>query len=192
MIETAAIWEALDSAVMRRAMGRFVTGVAVVTAAEGPELHGMTVNSLTSVSLDPPSLLVCLMAEARTTRAVVKSRRFNVSILDRDGDEICRAFSCQGVDHYDELSYELDADGIPLVSDTMVDLRCAVSAVHEHGDHLIVVGAVDAVRMGSSTEPLVYYGGRFHDLQRSPNGQAPPLLSSFGFEWEWRSSGHSW
>jgi flavin reductase (DIM6/NTAB) family NADH-FMN oxidoreductase RutF len=193
MIATPVAWEAVQPDGMRRAMSRFATGVAVVTAARGRELHGMTVNSLTSVSLDPPLLLVCLMTDARTTRTITETGRFNVSILDREGEQTCRTFAERGTDHYQRLAYEVDPSGLPVLSGTVADLRCEVSAAHEHGDHVVIVGAVLARREASpSSEPLVFYGGRYHEL-RGASAPAPAILSqSEPLEWEWNASALSW
>lgn len=189
MIEAPVAWETVESAGMRRTMSRFVTGVAVVTAARGSELHGMTVNSLTSVSLDPALLLVCLLTDARTTQAVRATGRFNVSILDRAGEEICRTFAERGADHYRRLKYELDPEGVPVLAGAVVDVRCEVAAEHVHGDHVVVVGALLATREPvAPSEPLVYYSGRFHAL-RSASGDARDIVSQTDpVEWEWHAA----
>jgi flavin reductase (DIM6/NTAB) family NADH-FMN oxidoreductase RutF len=171
---------------MRLAMSRFATGVAVVTVAEGDELHGMTVNSLTSVSLEPPLLIVCLMEDARTTAAILATRRFNLSILTREGEETCRRFARRGDDHYRGLSFERDVDGVPLLADALVHLRCSVTALHKEGDHLIAVARVLFARdPGGSGAPLVYFGGGFWELQ----GEPPEL---FELDPAWQAPALSW
>jgi flavin reductase (DIM6/NTAB) family NADH-FMN oxidoreductase RutF len=187
-----AEWETAHKQRMREAMSCFATGVAVVTAAQGGQLHGMTVNSLTSVSLEPPLLLVSLMTEARTTAAILAGERFNLSILDCDGSQICGNFAEQGADHYSRVEYELDAAGVPVVSGCLVDFRCAVEAVHPHADHLIIVGSVLAVRRPNpGAEPLVYFGGRLHRGVEESEAAAPVLIDQT-WEWECNSSALSW
>lgn len=193
MTGTQLAWEATHATGMRRAMGRLPTGVAVVTAARGDEMHGMTVNSLTSVSLQPPLLLVCLLTVARTTQVVVSTGRFNVSVLTCDGEDICRAFAEQGTDHYRTIRYELDPEGLPVVSGSLVDMRCEVEATHSHGDHLVIVGGVSFIRDAPpEATPLVYFDRRFHRLSGASTPAPMTLRTTEGVEWEWSSSALSW
>jgi flavin reductase (DIM6/NTAB) family NADH-FMN oxidoreductase RutF len=195
MIETGAepvMWDTAAKECMRRAMACFATGVAVVTAAHEGELHGMTVNSLTSVSLEPPLLLVCLMTHARTTAAIRAAGRFNVSILDCAGAKVCRRFAEQGADHYSQVEHELDPNGVPVMAGSLVNLRCDVVAAHPHSDHLVVVGAVQSIRESEPAEPLVYFGGGFHRLCGDPKPSPEILRADEAVEWEWKASALAW
>lgn len=155
---------------MRRTIGRFATGVAVVTALDGGRPHGMTVNSLTSVSLEPPLLLVCLTAGARTTEAVVNDGRFAVNILGARQDAIALRFARRGEDHFDGLPLSYGEHDIPVVPDALAHLECTVERHVEAGDHVVVFGQVQRVcdREGA---PLAFLGGRFCDL--SQRGEEP-------------------
>jgi flavin reductase (DIM6/NTAB) family NADH-FMN oxidoreductase RutF len=148
---------------MRRTIGRFATGVAVVTTLDGDEPHGMTVNSLTSVSLEPPLLLVCLTTGARTTEAVVRHGRFAVNILGARQQEIALRFARRGEDHFDGLSLEYGDHDVPVVPGALAHLECTVERHFEAGDHVVVFGSVTRVcdRPGA---PLAFLGGRFGDL----------------------------
>ncbi|MFD5029260.1 flavin reductase family protein [Streptomyces sp. NPDC058405] len=121
----------------------------------------MTANSLTSVSLEPPLLLVCLASSARTTTAIVRSRRFGVSILSARQERIALRFAHRGTDHFAGLPLEHGRGfAVPVVPDALAHVECAVEQVVPAGDHQIIVGRVDrlADREG---EPLGFLGGRF-------------------------------
>ncbi|GAA4523079.1 flavin reductase family protein [Amycolatopsis samaneae] len=149
---------------MRRAMGRFATGVAVVTATgtDGTP-HGMTVNSLTSVSLDPPLLLVCLTIGARSTDAVTGTGRFAVNILSARQEHLALRFARRGEDHFAGLPVTTGSHAVPIVPDALAHLDCAVERHFTAGDHVVVFGHVRRV-CERDGEPLGFFGGRFGDL----------------------------
>jgi flavin reductase (DIM6/NTAB) family NADH-FMN oxidoreductase RutF len=129
----------------RDALRRLPTGVSIVTATIAGQTHGMTVNSLTSVSLEPPVLLVCLTRDARTTRAVQSAGRFAVSVLAHDQAELAAAFARPGERR--DLPLQARCGGAPPVVDGAVaQVRCRVYATSEIGDHLVVYGLVTFVR----------------------------------------------
>jgi flavin reductase (DIM6/NTAB) family NADH-FMN oxidoreductase RutF len=160
----------VDSLAMRRAIGRFATGVAVVTAFDGGQPHGMTVNSLTSVSLEPPLLLVCLTTGARTTDAVVRGGRFAVNVLGARQEEIALRFARRGEDHFAGLPLSYGEHAVPVVPDALAHLECSVERHFRAGDHDVVFGQVRRVcdRGGA---PLAFLGGRFCDL--AERGEEP-------------------
>lgn len=151
-----------DPGDLRRTMGRFVTGVAVVTAQAHGQAHGMTVNSLTAVSLTPPIVLVSLTTDSRTAAAVIDSQRFALSVLSARQEQIARRFSGRGEDHFAGLPLSFCRHSVPIVPDALAHIECDVSQVVEAGDHIVVFGLVDAVchRDGA---PLVFKAGRFGD-----------------------------
>jgi len=153
---------AVDSSVFRRTMGGFATGVAIVTCRHAGELHGMTVNSLTSVSLDPPLVLVCFNRHARTEQAVRAAGNFGVVLLREDQAELSNRFARAGEDHYAGLSVRYE-EGVPLLSDCLAYLICNVTSVYEEGDHSIVVGRVARAAPGSGA-PLLFFRGKYHAL----------------------------
>lgn len=153
----------VDPLVMRQTMGRFATGVAVITTEDEGQPHGMTVNSLTSVSLDPPLLLVCFNHGARSAEAVVSSRKFVVNILSRRQEAIALRFAARGEDHFGGLELEYAAHRVPVVPHALAHLECDVERVIEAGDHTVVIGAV----IGASAregDPLGFFGGKFSDI----------------------------
>jgi flavin reductase (DIM6/NTAB) family NADH-FMN oxidoreductase RutF len=148
---------------LRMTMGRFATGVAVVTTIADRVPHGMTVNSLTSVSLDPPLLLVSLMLDARTTDAVTRSGRFAASVVSSRQEHIARRFARGGTDHFDGLPLEYGAHDVPVVPGALAHLECATERVVPAGDHVLFIGHIlrTCARDG---DPLTFYGGTFGEF----------------------------
>ncbi|MDT7614051.1 MAG: hypothetical protein QOF00_1498 [Pseudonocardiales bacterium] len=160
----------VDPLAMRRTMGRFATGVAVITALDGDQPHGMTVNSLTSVSLEPPLLLVCLTTGARTTEAVVGDGRFAVNILGARQEGIAMRFARRGADHFDGLPLQYGRHAVPVVPEALAHLECTVERHFQAGDHIVVIGHVQQV-CDRAGEPLAFLSGQFGDLVE--RGQEP-------------------
>lgn len=143
----------------RAVMGGYTTGVAVIATKVGDELHGMTVNSLTSVSLDPPLLLFCLTRGSRTAAAVTSAGRFVVNLLARGQKQISNTFARRGENHFSGMQFTLE-EGLPVFTDSIGHLMCEVFSVHDGGDHVIVVGRVTSC-VQASGDPLVFYRGRY-------------------------------
>ncbi|HEX2112052.1 MAG TPA: flavin reductase family protein [Gaiellaceae bacterium] len=156
--------KAVDPLKFRTVMGHFPTGVSVVTTAVNGERHGMTANSITSVSLDPVMVLACLTRGSRTALAIGKAGRFAVNILGEDQEEISRRFAKPGMDHFEGLEVH-EAAGVPLLPGCIAHLLCSVHDIVEAGDHDIVLGNVeecDATSNGAS--PLVFFQGGYRSL----------------------------
>lgn len=160
--------EAVEPTNLRRTMGRFTTGVAVVTTAD-EQPHGMTVNSLTSISLDPPLILVSLTAGARTTDAVDTSGEFAVSILSARQDQIAMRFAKRGENHFEGLSFEYGDHHLPIVPGALAHVECRVEQRITAGDHVLFIGRVTTT-CDREGDPLVFHGGRFVDS----DGHGPP------------------
>lgn len=159
----------VTSHLFRQVMGTFATGITVLTVEREPgKVHGMTANSFTSVSLDPPLVLVCVDHNARLLSFLMEQRRFGVNIL-RDSQQ---AFS----DHFAKPQQDAEAlerlgirftwtdTGIPLLADALARLACNVVAQHVAGDHTIFLGEVESMDLGKG-EPLLFHGGRYRQLQ---------------------------
>ncbi|WP_218010370.1 flavin reductase family protein [Actinomadura chibensis] len=148
---------------MRRVMGRFATGVAVITALDGRgDPHGMTLNSLTSVSLEPPILLVCFNTRARTAVAVAESGRFAVSILAARQEPIALRFAGRGEDHFAGLPLTYGEHDVPVVPNALAHLECTVDRTAKAGDHIVVFGAVERT-CDREGPPLTFLSGHFGD-----------------------------
>lgn len=147
----------VDPGRYRRVISRFATGVAVVAAREGEAIRGMTVNSLTSVSLDPPMLLVCLTIGSRTTGVLARvGCRFGVSILSEAQKNLADAFAVRDA----ERQAPLQIDDPPVIARCAAWLVCTTCEVHEVADHLVVFGRVDSASRGVG-DPLVFFEGRY-------------------------------
>ncbi|MCU1540456.1 MAG: nitrilotriacetate monooxygenase component b, partial [Arthrobacter sp.] len=113
-----------DELVMRRTMGRFLTGVAVITTKTGEELHGMTINSLTSISLKPPILMISLNFGTRTGEALLESGKFAISILGAKQESIARRFAVRGGERFDGGEFDLTDNGIPVIKGALSQADC--------------------------------------------------------------------
>lgn len=155
-----------DQRAFRDAMGCFATGITVVSTvtADGRAV-GMTVNSFSSVSLDPPLVLYCLAHQASNYDAFSTTGRFAISVLRHDQREFSQGFSGTGDSFFNEIEYEETDFGCPLVPDAIAVFECLTEAVHDGGDHVIVVGSVERVRHTSDGEPLLFYRGRYAELR---------------------------
>jgi flavin reductase (DIM6/NTAB) family NADH-FMN oxidoreductase RutF len=160
---TDTVKPVVDPLVLRQTMGRFATGVAVVTTSVDGEWHGMTVNSLTSVSLDPPMLLVCFTAGARTTECVQQSGTFAVNVLGSRQEVVSNTFARRGEDHFDGLDLPLHECGAPLIPGALAHIVCKVGKVVDAGDHTVVFGLVQEVSQREGS-PLVFFGGTYGDF----------------------------
>lgn len=163
----AAAFAPPDTAAMRRCMGRFTTGVAVVTSIDATgEPQGMTINSLTSVSVDPCVLLVSLTVGTRTSNALDAAGRFAVSILGVRQEAIARRFATRGGARFDGLRHVMTDTGLPVVEDALVHADCRVCRTIDIGDHRVYFGEVTSLRDREGTG-LTFHAGRFgefHDL----------------------------
>jgi 3-hydroxy-9,10-secoandrosta-1,3,5(10)-triene-9,17-dione monooxygenase reductase component len=149
----------------RDALGRFATGVAFVTAAPDGEPVGLIVNSLTSVSLEPPLVSFCPSRSSLTWSRMRRAGRFGVNILGRQHEPFAKRATPAGADRFVGLNWELGPRGVPLLNDALATLECELVAEHAAGDHWIVVGRVDDVRTSPLKDPLIFFAGAFGTLQ---------------------------
>jgi flavin reductase len=157
------------AAEFRLACGQFATGVSVVTAERAPgKVHGMTANSVTSVSLNPLLLLVCVDHKARLSPMVREKQHFGVSVLKQEQQAISRYFAQTVEDETVEarlgIRYRWTESGIPLLDDALVHIACRVINAHEAGDHTIFVGEVQATEIFDG-DPLVYFRGGYRKIE---------------------------
>jgi 3-hydroxy-9,10-secoandrosta-1,3,5(10)-triene-9,17-dione monooxygenase reductase component len=156
---------ALDARSFRDALGRFATGVAFITAAPDNEPAGLIVNSLTSVSLEPPLVSFCPSRSSLTWCRMRRAGRFGVNVLGRQHERFAMRATPAGADRFAGLNWELGPRGVPLLTDALVTLECETVAEHLAGDHWIVVGRVNDVRTPPLKDPLVFFTGAFGTLQ---------------------------
>ena len=165
----------VDPAAFRLAAGRFPAGIVVVSAALDGVPHIMTVSAFTSVSLDPLLVLFCAEKIARFHDAVLAAGSWAVSVLDEDSEKISRWLSTRGrplAGQLDEVPHHPGPlTGAPILDRALSALECRTTAVHDGGDHSIVVGEVIGVAGPRSPgRPLLYYAGRYRRLDDEPQG----------------------
>ena len=155
----------VDPLEFRRVMGHFPTGVSVLTTVYEGDRHGMTANSLTSVSLDPVMVLACLACGARTGLAIREAGHFAVNILAAEQEELSRRFARPGQDHFEGLDVIEGHRGLPLLPGCLGYLICGVTDVVQAGDHDIVLGTVEACDAAQNGgDPLVFFQGTYRTL----------------------------
>jgi flavin reductase (DIM6/NTAB) family NADH-FMN oxidoreductase RutF len=157
--------EILDPQRFRGALGLFATGVTVVTACH-PEvgLIGITANSFSSVSLDPPLVLFSVANTARSLQAFLEAPGFCVNVLRKDQRALCLNFARTGGDKWAGVEHTAGRFGAPILPNTMAAFDCVHYAQHEGGDHRIIVGRVVDMEHNVEGEPLLFFGGRYRAL----------------------------
>ena len=160
----------VTSQLFRRVMGHFATGITVVTVEREPgKVHGMTANSFTSVSLDPPLVSICVDEESRLLSFLKTQRRFGVSILNDTQQALSEHFAVgkQGPDADARLGirYRWTESRIPVIEDALAHLACNVVAEYSAGDHTIFLGEVETLDLGQG-QPLLYYRGQYRAMQK--------------------------
>jgi flavin reductase (DIM6/NTAB) family NADH-FMN oxidoreductase RutF len=150
-----------DAPPLRRVMGAYPTGVTIVAArGEGGEPFGLTVNSFTSVSLDPPLVLFCISHTSTSHDRLLAVEAFGVSLLSGDQDAIARRFAEEPSDgRFDGVAWTSAASGAPLLEGALAWLECRRQNVFDGGDHSIVLGHV-VEASGSDRPALLFYRGR--------------------------------
>ena len=155
----------LDAARFRHTMSQLVTGVAVVTAQAGrARALGMTASSVTSLSLDPPMLLVCIGRDAVMHDALLEAERFGVNVLAADQQGLARRFADRERQHLEEGEYVRSPGGVPVVPGALARIECRRRSRHEGGDHTIVTGVLEWSETGPGS-PLCYVRGAYAALE---------------------------
>ncbi|MBK5947044.1 flavin oxidoreductase [Rhodobacter veldkampii DSM 11550] len=146
---------------LRDALGRFATGVTIVTArdADGAGV-GITVNSFASVSLDPPLVLWSVAKSSNRHDLFAAADAFAIHVLGADQAGLCARFARQGAG-FDGLAHGIGAAGVPLIAEALVVFECETEAHHPGGDHTILIGRVTRVILGADRAPLVFSQGAF-------------------------------
>lgn len=158
---------------MRRGMGRFVTGVAVVSTGTSEDTWcGMTISSLTSISLDPAILMISLTHGSRTTDMVADAGRFTISILSARQEAVARHFATRGGARYQNIDHEVGDYGLPMIKDALVQAECRVHGAPDVGDHRVFFGEVENLRHRDGTG-LLFNAGRFGDFHDFGHDEIP-------------------
>lgn len=152
----------IDPRTFRNVLGRYPTGVALITSQSGAQRLGMVVGSFTSISLDPPLVGFYPAKSSRTWPLIASTGRFCVNVLSSDHVEICKRFAAAGEDKFAGLSHAGSPGGLPLIDGISAWIECRIDIVHEIGDHYLVVGVVEALGEAEGLAPLVFHRGGYH------------------------------
>jgi len=149
---------------MRRVMRRHAGPVTVVTSRHGDDIYGITANSVSSVSLDPPLVLVCIARSSYLHELIQRAGCFAVNILNAEQRAIAERFArkqTEKLDPFEALAHERAATGAPVFPDALGYLDCRLKYSYPGGDHTIFVGEVEAAATGPEGRPLLYFEGRY-------------------------------
>lgn len=150
---------------LRLFAGHFPTGVAVVTTRDrNGQNYGITINAVTSLSLDPALLLICLDSRSNTLPAVLDSGGFCLHVLGAHQEHLSRTFASKHEDKFSMVEFQTSPNGSPLLEGVVAASECRVTSVHPGGDHTIVVAAVEQVHMAGG-EPLLFHRGAYAKLE---------------------------
>lgn len=159
----------VDGPGLRAVMAQFPTGVTVMTTIVDGVPHGMTANAVTSVSLEPPLVLVCVGRDAAMADLVQQSGSYALSLLGREQRGLSEHFAdagrSMGHEGFDTVATSVAVTGAPLLVGAIAHLDCQVHAVHNGGDHVIVVGRVVHLDVETNSAPLVYHRSRYTSVE---------------------------
>jgi flavin reductase (DIM6/NTAB) family NADH-FMN oxidoreductase RutF len=154
-----------DPRTLRDALGCFATGVTVVTCLDSAgSPAGLTVNSFTSVSLDPPLLLVCVAKDAASATPLSEAPNFAINVLQTGQQPASIRFSTRDEDRFGATPWACGEAGAPILEDSLSVFECERFAVYDGGDHHILVGQVVKASFDASLDPLLYFRGRYRRL----------------------------
>lgn len=164
-----------EQQLFRTVMGRFATGVVLVTAQTESGPAGMTVNSFTSVSLDPPMIALCAAYESKTWPRIRQAGSFGLTFLGEHQEDVCRLFSQRGEDRFRGHQWSATEAGHPTLSDALAWVDCRISATHPAGDHELVLAETSSGYLAEAAAPLIFHSGQYNKLARQ---HGAPLSAS--------------
>jgi flavin reductase (DIM6/NTAB) family NADH-FMN oxidoreductase RutF len=153
----------IDPDTFRSVLGRFASGVTVITVSGSGGECGMTVSSFCSLSLSPPMVLLCIDHDARMYEGLQSASHFAVNVLESSQEVLARRFSDQDVDRFDGVGFHPGQSGAPILNDVLAWMECRRADVFPGGDHTIFTGVVELADSRAG-EPLVYYRGGYTQL----------------------------
>ena len=153
----------IDANNFRHALGRFATGVTVVTVVHEGSIRGITVSAFMSLSLEPPLVAICIDKNAQAHTPLMQAERYGVSVLTSDQANISNHFA--GMPNLEDDPFERVQD-MPVIANALATILCTVEASHDVGDHTLFVGRVTHLDWREDAEPLLYYRGRYGDFNQ--------------------------
>ncbi len=159
----------IQPAEFRHILGHFASGVTIITTSDSDDRPtGLTASAFTSVSLEPPLVLVCVDHKSQTYPFLLDRGRFAVNILSTEHMELSRRFASTRLDKFDAVAHTRGPLGVPIIDGALAYLECTTVSTHVAGDHTIFVGRVESAGIGSG-EPLLYFRGRYGRLAGEPS-----------------------
>ena len=156
----------IDSETFRSVLGRFASGVTIVTARDDEGIdHGMTVSAFCSLSLEPPLVLLCVAHDASMHELLLRHPRFGISILSSNQEAYSRRFAADESNRFDGMAYTRGESGVVLLEDALAHLECAAREHHDAGDHTVFIAQVERAEARQG-RPLLYYRGGYAQLER--------------------------
>ena len=159
----------VDAQLFRSALGHFASGVTVVTVRHLGENAGFTATAFSSVSLQPPLILICVDQNASSRAILDEAGHFAVNVLSAEQESISRTFASRGVDRFADLNYNLGQLEDPLIARALVQLECKVVQKVVAGDHTVYFGEVQNAHVQDGT-PLLHFQGKYRQLTPKING----------------------
>jgi flavin reductase (DIM6/NTAB) family NADH-FMN oxidoreductase RutF len=157
-----SVKSSVDGARFRQVLGHFPTGVTVITAITDAGPVGLAVGSFFSVSLDPPLVAFCAGKSSTSYPKIAEAGHYCVNVLADEQEDICRVFASKGDDKFATIGWRPSpATGAPVINDVLAWIDCDIHAVHEAGDHYIVIGRVHELEVGHEGGPLVFFRGGY-------------------------------
>jgi flavin reductase (DIM6/NTAB) family NADH-FMN oxidoreductase RutF len=165
----------IEQRAFRDALGCYATGVTIVTTLD-PEgrLLGITANSFSSVSLDPPLVLFSLARKAYSFDAFQRARHFAVNVLAEDQSDLSDTFARARADKWAGVRFDVWDTDCPIITGALAQFECRTHSTHDGGDHMVFIGAVERMAIDSSKRPLIFHRGRYRQLEAEAD-EAMPL-----------------
>jgi 3-hydroxy-9,10-secoandrosta-1,3,5(10)-triene-9,17-dione monooxygenase reductase component len=168
----------LGPARFRQVLGHFCTGVTVVTALDDGQPVGFACQAFAALSLDPPLVLFCPGRASGTWPRIARAGRFCVNVLADGQREVSRAFGTSGADKFAGVGWSPAPSGAPVLDGVLTWAACDIEAVHEAGDHLVVVGRVTQLGEPGADRPLLFYRGRYAVTAPTPPAEPPEVVDT--------------
>lgn len=157
----------IDKIQLRNAFGQFATGITVITAnPDGFEPFGMTVNSFSSLSLDPPLLLWSLQNDSDCCEAFAAASHFAVNILNDEQQALSGRYAKKGEHALEQGDYKVGESGCAVLNESLAYFECRSAERYEGGDHTILVGEVECFEVSDEQSPLLFFAGKYHTLAK--------------------------
>ncbi len=158
---------AVSPDVFRQVMGKFATGVTIVTLKNKSGVHGLTVNAFTSVSLDPPLVLICIQKNGVSHTNISQTEYFVVNILSNDQQELAERFAnaeLNSRERFKNVSYQMTGRGVPILRGNLGHLECRIVDRFDGGDHTIFLAQVESAEVSEGKRPLLFYASQYRYL----------------------------